>query len=114
MALQNRRRQTLLDEVRRRGSISTTEAALLINATPATVRGLLDELVKVGLLGGPGQDPGSAVPSAMMRLAKPHSPASRCLPARFARTDCCQSIEGTRKVRPASSLDTARTPASTG
>ena len=49
MALQNRRRQTLLDEVRRRGSISTTEAALLVNATPATARAA-DELVKVGLL----------------------------------------------------------------
>ena len=55
MAAQNRRRQTLLDEVRRRGSISTTEAALLINATPATARGLLDELVKVGLLEARGR-----------------------------------------------------------
>ena len=55
MATQNRRRQTLLDEVRRRGSISTTEAALLINATPATARGLLDELVKVGLLEARGR-----------------------------------------------------------
>ena len=50
MALQNRRSQTLLDEVRRRGSLSTTEAALLVNATPATARRLLDELVKAGLV----------------------------------------------------------------
>ena len=50
MALQNRRRQALLDEVRRRGSLSTTEAALLVNATPATTRGLLNELVKAGLV----------------------------------------------------------------
>ena len=55
MAAQNRRRQTLLDEVRRRGSISTTEAALAINATPASARGLLDELVKVGLLEARGR-----------------------------------------------------------
>jgi len=45
----------LLDEVRRRGSISTTEAALLVNATPATARALLDELVKVGLLEARGR-----------------------------------------------------------
>ena len=55
MATQNRRRQTLLDEVRRRGSISTTEATLLINATPATARGLLDELVKAGLVQARGR-----------------------------------------------------------
>ena len=55
MALQNRRRQTLLDEVRRRGSISTTEAALLVNATPATARALLDEFVKVGLFEARGR-----------------------------------------------------------
>ena len=40
----------MLDEVRRRGSLSTTEAALLVNATPATARGLLDELVQPGLV----------------------------------------------------------------
>ena len=55
MATQNRRRQTLLDEVRRRGSISTTEAALLINATPATARVLLNELVKAGLVQARGR-----------------------------------------------------------
>ena len=55
MATQNRRRQTLLDEVRRHGSISTTEAALLINATPAKARELLDELVKAGLVQARGR-----------------------------------------------------------
>ena len=40
----------MLDEVRRRGSLSTTEAALLVNETPATTRGLLDELVKAGMV----------------------------------------------------------------
>ena len=55
MATQTRRRQTLLDEIRRRGSISTTEAALLINATPATARGVLDELVKAGLVQARGR-----------------------------------------------------------
>ena len=49
MAAQNRWRQTLLDEIRRRGSISTTEAAILVNATPAVARRLLDELAKAGL-----------------------------------------------------------------
>ncbi len=49
MATQNRRRQTLLDEIRRRGSISTTEAATLVNATPAVARTLLDEIAKAGL-----------------------------------------------------------------
>ncbi len=49
MAAQNRRRQTLLDEIRRRGSISTTEAATLVNATPAVARTLLDEIAKAGL-----------------------------------------------------------------
>ena len=58
MAAQNRRRQTLLDEVRRCGSISTTEAGLLINVTPATARGLLHELVKVGLLEARGRTRG--------------------------------------------------------
>ena len=55
MATQNRRREVLLDEVRRRGSISTTEAALLINVTQATARGLLDELVKAGLVQARGR-----------------------------------------------------------
>ena len=49
MVAQNRRGQELLDEIRRRGSISTTEAAALVNATPAVARRLLDELAKAGL-----------------------------------------------------------------
>ena len=43
---QNRRLQTLLTEIRRRGSISTSEAAILINAPPTATRKLLDELVR--------------------------------------------------------------------
>ena len=50
IAAQNRRRQTLLDEIRRRGSISTAEAAALVNATPAVARRLLDELAKAALV----------------------------------------------------------------
>ena len=50
IAAQDRRRQTLLDEIRRRGSISTAEAAALVNATPAAARRLLDELAKAGLV----------------------------------------------------------------
>ncbi len=49
MSVQSRRRQMLLDEIRRRGSISTAEAAALVNATPAVARTLLDELAKAGL-----------------------------------------------------------------
>ena len=49
MPVQNRRRQALLDEIRWRGSISTTEAAALISAPPAVARTLLDELVKAGV-----------------------------------------------------------------
>ena len=49
------RRQTLLDEIRRRGSISTTEAALFVNVTPATARELLDELVGAGLVQARGR-----------------------------------------------------------
>ena len=55
MATWNRPRQTLLDDVRRRGSISAAEAALLIDATPATARGLPDELMKAGLVQARGK-----------------------------------------------------------
>lgn len=55
MATQNRRRRTLLDEIHRRGSISTTEAALLINTTPGKARALLDELVQAGLAHAQGR-----------------------------------------------------------
>lgn len=49
LAAQNRRHQALLNEIRRRGSISTAEAATLLNATPTVARRLLDDLVNAGL-----------------------------------------------------------------
>ena len=55
MGVQNGRRQTVIDEIRRRGSISTTEAALLVNATPSAARRLLDELVQAGLIQARGR-----------------------------------------------------------
>ena len=55
MGAQNGRRQTVIDEIRRRGSISTTEAALLLNATPSAARRLLDELVQAGLIQARGR-----------------------------------------------------------
>ena len=55
MGAQNGRRQTVIDEIRRRGSISTTEAALLVNAIPSAARRLLDELVQAGLIQARGR-----------------------------------------------------------
>ena len=55
LAAQNRRHQALLDETRRRGSISTAEAAALLNATPTVARRLLDELVNAGLVQSRGR-----------------------------------------------------------
>ena len=55
MGAQNGRRQTVIDEIRRRGSISTTEAALLVNATPSAARRLLDELDQAGLIQARGR-----------------------------------------------------------
>ena len=55
MGAQNGRRQTVIDEIRRRGSISATEAALLVNATPSAARRLLDELVQAGLIQARGR-----------------------------------------------------------
>ena len=55
LAARNRRRQALLDEIRRRGSISTAEAATLLNATPSVARRLLDELVNAGLVQARGR-----------------------------------------------------------
>ena len=49
MAAQNRKRQSLLDAIRRRGSLSTTDAAKLLDAAPAVAREMLNELVQVGL-----------------------------------------------------------------
>ena len=50
IAAQGRRRRLLLDEVRRRGSISVAEGASLIDGSPAAARGLLNELVQAGLV----------------------------------------------------------------
>ena len=55
MAAQNRRRQTLLDEIRRRGSLSTSDAATLLGVAPAVARGLLNELVRAGLARAAGR-----------------------------------------------------------
>ena len=52
---QSGRHQILVDELRRRGSISTTEAALLVNVAPAAARRLLDDLVKAGLVQARGR-----------------------------------------------------------
>ncbi|MYN65547.1 MAG: hypothetical protein F4X11_11030 [Acidobacteria bacterium] len=55
MAKQNRKRQSLLDEIRRRGSLSTTEAATVLDEAPAFARGMLNELVRVGLARAAGK-----------------------------------------------------------
>ena len=39
MAAHNRRRQDLLDEIRRRGSLSTNEAATLLDVAPRSLAG---------------------------------------------------------------------------
>ena len=49
MVARNRKRQSLLDEIRRRGSLSTTDAATLLDTAPAVAREMLNELVQVGL-----------------------------------------------------------------
>lgn len=46
---QNRKRQLLLDEIHRRGSISTAEGAELLNEEMAVVRHLLNDLVRAKL-----------------------------------------------------------------
>ena len=58
MAAHNRRRQVLLDEIRRRGSLSTNEAATLLDAAPAVARGLLNDLVRDGLARAAGRTRG--------------------------------------------------------
>ena len=55
MATRNRRRQVLLDEIRRRGSLSATEAATLLDASPVVARGLLNELVGLRLARAAGR-----------------------------------------------------------
>ena len=52
---ENRNRQRLLDEIRRRGSLTTTEGTALIGALPNKVRRLLNELVQAGLVRAEGQ-----------------------------------------------------------
>ena len=47
--------QVLLDEIRRRGSLSTAEGVKLIGATPAAVRALLQKLVQAGLIRAQGK-----------------------------------------------------------
>ena len=48
-------RQTLLDEIRHRGSLSSAEGAMLIDRDAAYARGLLNELVEAGLLRAEGR-----------------------------------------------------------
>ena len=55
MAAHNRRRQVLLDEIRRRGSLSTNEAATLLDVAPAVARRLLNDLVRAGLARAAGR-----------------------------------------------------------
>lgn len=52
---QTRKRQMLLDEVRRRGSLSTAEGAQLLDEDPAIVRHLLNDLVSAAELVARGQ-----------------------------------------------------------
>ena len=55
IAAQGRRRRLLLDEVRRRGSISVAEGATLVDVSPAAARSLLTELVQAGLVQSEGR-----------------------------------------------------------
>ncbi len=48
-------RQTLLDEIRHRGSLSSAEGAMLIHRDAAYARGLLNELVATGLVRAEGR-----------------------------------------------------------
>ena len=51
----NRNRQLLLDEIRRQGSLSTTEGAALLAVSPNKVRSWLNELAQAGLIRAEGQ-----------------------------------------------------------
>ena len=51
----NRNRQRLLDEIRRQGSLSTTEGAALLEVLPNKVRSLLNELVRAELVRAEGR-----------------------------------------------------------
>jgi len=52
---QNRKRQRLLDEIKRTGGISTAEGAALLGEDPTTVRHLLNDLVTAGLAQATGR-----------------------------------------------------------
>ena len=54
MEAQRRRRQTLLDEIGRRGSLSTSEGARLLDEDMSVVRQLLNELASAGLVRAEG------------------------------------------------------------
>jgi ATP-dependent DNA helicase RecG len=54
MEAQRRRRQTLIDEIGRRGSLSTAEGARLLDEDMAAVRQLLNELASAGLVRAEG------------------------------------------------------------
>ena len=51
---ENRRRARLLEEIRRRGSITSTEAAQILQASTDTARNLLNELALAGVLRAQG------------------------------------------------------------
>lgn len=53
--LHNRKRQMLLDEIRRRGSISTSEGVRLLDENSIAVRNLLNQLVQAGLARAEGR-----------------------------------------------------------
>ena len=53
--LHNRKRQMLLDEIRRRGSISTAEGARLLDENSIAVRNLINQLVLAGLARAEGR-----------------------------------------------------------
>ena len=55
MEAQARKRQSLLDELRRRGSLSTAEGARLLGEDTAAVRHLLNDLVQAGLARAEGR-----------------------------------------------------------
>ncbi len=55
---QSRKRQTLLDEIQRRGNLSTAEGAELLGEEPGLVRHLLNDLASAGLVEAKGQTRG--------------------------------------------------------
>ena len=58
MEAQSRKGQLLYDEIQRRGSISTSEGVALLGESAATVRGLLNGLVQMGLARAEGRTRG--------------------------------------------------------